>query len=178
MTLKLCTTGLAFIVMALVQISETIPQAIAQQRVKFICGTSFDASRNQRFPATLAWTPARKQPIIVWTKPVANYTPQQRCEEVSPRFQEAYQTGTLQFITNGFMRGQQVICAAKGYRQPCSTLLMTLRPGENSLEALNELRDILNGRQVGPAQHSSGTPQMYYEINIDEVLKNAPVENE
>lgn len=178
MTIKLWTTVLTLGVMAIAPITGNDSRAIAQQRVQFICGTSFDAKSNQRLPATLAWTPARKQPIILWKKQVGNYTAKQRCEEVSPRFQQAYQTGTLQFITNGVMRGQPVICAAKGYQQPCSTLLMTLRPGENSLEALNELRDVLNGRQVGPAQHSSGTPQMYYEINIEQLLEGAPVENE
>jgi Circadian oscillating protein COP23 len=156
---------------------STIAQSKAESPVKFICNQSFDQEKNNNLPTTFAWHSKGKTALIRWeTKYFRNYSPQRRCEEVSPRFQQAYENGSLNLITNGRMNNQPVICTARKYGAACDTLLMTLRPEDNSLQVLNVFKEILDGRQKGPVKHSSGTPQIYYQINIDEFLRNAPVE--
>jgi hypothetical protein len=55
---------------------------------------------------------------------------------------------------------------------------MTLRSQDNSLAILEELKNVLQGRSSGPVVHSSGNPQVYYQINIEQFLKTAPVEEQ
>ncbi len=157
-------------------------QAKAESTVQFLCRSSFDEEQGTRLPTTLAWTSRGKIAVIRWVKQLGGKSPQERCEAVSPRFQEAYQKGSLSFITNGKMNKQPVICTAKEYGGKCETLLMTLRPEDersekdNSLKILNSLKETLNGRGVGPIKHSSGVPQVYYRVDMDDFLQTAPVE--
>ena len=156
---------------------SAIPPTTAQSQVKFICNQGYDQESDRRFPTTFAWTSKGKTAVIRWVKNLGGYSPQDRCQDVSPRFQQAYDNGTLNLITNGKVKGESVICTAKEYGAGCETVLMTLRPEENSLRILNNLKDIFEGsRQVGPIKHSSGIPQVYYQIDIEEFLRNAPVE--
>ena len=116
---------------------------------------------------------------VRWKKNWGNFiSPQQRCEAISPRFQEAYESGTLQFITNGMMNGQPVICTTRENGGACQTLLMTLRQEENSFRTLVELKGLLDGEQVTPITHSSGNSQVYYSVDIDKLIRNAPDQSE
>jgi len=178
MKLKSIATVLIAGTVAAVGINSLIPKALAQSKVQFICSQSFDSQTNRRLPTTLAWTQKGKIAVIRWVKNLGGYSGQQRCKAVSPRFQEAYDNGTLNLITNDVIDRKPVICSVREYGGPCQTVLMTLRPGDNSWKVLNELKEILNGHQLGPIRHSSGIPQIYYEVNIEEWLRNAPVEKE
>ena len=178
MKLKSIATVLIAGTLAAVGINSLIPKALAQSPVQFICSQSFDRQTNRRVPTTFAWTPRGKIATIRWVKNLGGYSGQQRCKAVSPRFQEAYDNGTLNLITNDIRNRKPVICSVREYGAPCQTVLMTLRPEDNSWKVLNELKEILSGHQVGPIRHSSGTPQVYYEVNVDEWLRNAPVEPE
>jgi hypothetical protein len=158
----------------------------AESRVQFVCSQSFNRNDGRRYPTTVAWTKRGKVAIIQWTKAWTNkITAQQRCEEVSSRFEQAYNKGTLNFITNGTMNGQRVICTTSESGRACETLLMTLRsedlrPKDKSLTILNTLKDLLNGRltQQPPIQHSSGVPQIYYEVDMEQFLQESPVMEE
>jgi hypothetical protein len=154
--------------------------APAKSEVKFICGQSFDQVSGQRYPTTYAWNHRGKMAIIRWKKQwgSTNYRPQQRCEEVSSRFQQAYNKGTLNFITNGVMNGQPVICTTSGYGRACESLLVTLQQGENSLAILDELKGVLFGQITEPLSRSPRNSQRYYQINIDQFLETATVEEE
>jgi hypothetical protein len=82
--------------------------------VQFICSEGYDRVSTRRYPTTYAWTQRGKIAIVRWkTEQFPGYLPQKRCEEVSPRFQEAYENGTLSFITNGTMNRQPVICTTR-----------------------------------------------------------------
>lgn len=154
-----------------------IKQAKGQSQREFICGESFDREEQKRLPTTFAWTNRGKVVIIRWTDDFGTkYTPAKRCEYVSPRFQKAYNNGTLGMITNGTMNNQSVICTTNETGGECHTLLMTLRKEDNSLAIINNLRRIFDGQQVGPVKHDGGTPQIYYQIDIDKFIRNAPVE--
>ncbi len=152
----------------------SMPMVQANNEVKFVCGESFDPETSKRLPTTFAWTPRGKIAVIRWETDVfANYSPERRCKEVSPRFQEAYDNNTINLLTNGIMNNQPVICTAKEYDEGCNTLLITLLPKDDSVKFLQQLRAIFNGTQETPPKHNN---QRYIEIDIEEFLKTAPVE--
>lgn len=156
-------------------------------RVQFICAPSYDPSSQQRVPTTFAWTPRGKIAIIRWKSDWASgagFTPEVRCDAVSPRFDEAYQNGSLSYLTNARVDGQKVICASS-QGNGCDTQLLTLQPEENELAVLRQLNDILQGRASAPLaqsseqlEHPDGTPQVYFDVDIDNFLATAPVEEE
>lgn len=178
MNLKLNITLLLTGILAAVGIAGTLPKVEAKLPVQFVCGQRLERRTNQSYPTTWAVTARGKTAIVQWERAFGGYSPQERCESVSPRFQQAYDNGSLNILTNGTENGKRVICTAKEYGERCVTVLMTLRQEDNSLKMLEELKDTLNGRSLGPIQHGGGVPQAYYEINIDEWLDNAPVEKE
>ena len=147
--------------------------------VKFICADSYDSESNASLPTTYAWTAKGKIAVVRWQTEdflSSGFNPQQRCDSVSPRFQEAYENNSIGLITNGTMDNQPVICTSDAPGGDCNTLLMTLRPEDDSVKVLNNLRQVLNGEQVGPVKHNADTPQIYYQVDIDNFLETAPVE--
>lgn len=153
----------------------TIKTHAIEPGVQFVCAQGFDRESGERHPTTYIWTASKKIALIRWKKNWGNFlTPQERCEAISPRFQKAYESGTMQFITNGVMNGQPVICTTSENGGACQTLLMTLRPQENSFKTLFELKELLGGKQAPPVPHSSGAPQVYYPIDLDNLIRNAP----
>lgn len=176
MNWKLTTTFFLTGILTSVSIASSMLKTEAQTSVQFICGASFDQKESERLPTTFAWTTRGKIAVVRWVKALGSRSPQQRCQQVSPRFQQAYNNGSLKFLTNSTAsNGQDIICATSKYDGSCETMLMTLRREDKPLQILNELKDTLNGRSVGPVKHSSGTPQVYYQIDMDEWLRNQPV---
>jgi Circadian oscillating protein COP23 len=136
---------------------------------RFICSEKY-----QSVPTTFAWTAQGKTPIIQWTTQTSpNYPPEKRCQMVSAKFDEAYRNGNLNFLTNAVLNRQPVICAAREFRGSCSTVLITLRRGENSLQFLRNLTAVINGRIVAPMQQSSGEPQIYFKLDLDKMLTSS-----
>lgn len=161
-----------------IALNFTQQQVQAQTETKFICAASYDPETQKRYPTTFAWTPRGKIAVVRWqTEEFAQYSPQRRCAEVSPRFHQAYHNDTLGLMTNGKINNQPVICTAKESGGACDTLLMTLRPEDNSIKILNNFRRLFSGEQVGPVKHSTGTPQIYYRMDIEKFLHTAPVED-
>jgi hypothetical protein len=80
----------------------------------------------------------------------------------------------LNMITTGLVNGQQVICTTNKYEGPCKTVLLTLESDENKWKILDELKDQLAMRSIGPMKNSSGEPSVYYQLDIEELLRNAP----
>jgi Circadian oscillating protein COP23 len=141
---------------------------------KFYCGSSHNKTSG-KVPTTIFWTSSSKAAIIQWVKPMGNYwTTQRRCSGFSQNINEIYQaSGAKFFLTNGKKNGQKVICSADEVNGDCKKVLMTLRPTDNSLLFLNELKDKLSGRNTdgSPITHSSGEPQLYLEIDMSELVK-------
>ena len=181
--MKLKSIGLLFTgcVLAATCITSMISQAKADDEVSFICASGYDQQTDKRFPTTYGWTSRGKIAVIRWKYPWFNsqtITPEQRCGQVSSRFQTASNNQSLSYITNGTANGQAVICTAKQVDAPCDTVLLTLRPQDDSLQILDELKEILRGRSTKPIEHSSNKPQVYYKIDINKFLQTAPVEKE
>lgn len=145
-------------------LSLTSVNTEANPKLRFVCLSG----GKPRVPTTYAWHLRGKTALIRWEKTIGSYAPQQR-------FQQAYSNGSLKFLTNGYMNNQSVICATREYGGSCQTLLFTLTKEEDGQKIVNELKDILNGYQVGPIKQ---TNQVFIQVDIDEFLRNAAMETE
>jgi hypothetical protein len=158
---------------------SAVPMVQAQtssDKIQFTCRSGFDKNTGKEQPTTYLWFQGNKHGVVRWVKALGSTTPQERCNQVSSRLQEAYDNGSLNFVVNGSMNGQAVICTAREYAGNCDTLILTLRPNDNPLEVLDEFKAALSGRSVGPVRHSSGVPQIYYQIDLQETIRNIPAE--
>lgn len=165
---------------------KNIQKVQAQQEdISFVCAFSYDKQNNKKIPTTFIWTPDKKIPLIVWETDFfagSGYDPKTRCEAVSPRFQKAYYNGTINLMTNGTINNQPVICTAQTRNGgantangKCHTLLITMRPQDDTLAFIKHLEDVFDGRQSGPMRHNSGNGQrqVFIEIDIDRFIRNA-----
>ncbi|WP_414569963.1 COP23 domain-containing protein [Nostoc sp. CCY 9925] len=108
----------------------------------------------------------KKIPIIRWVKTLGNYTPKIRCQEVSSRFQSAYEKGILNYLTSGISGNQAVICAASQYGGPCSQLLFTLKSHKDASSVLQNLVEI-GYRARGPIlQSEDASSQVYIDMSM------------
>ncbi|RUR85142.1 COP23 domain-containing protein [Chlorogloeopsis fritschii PCC 9212] len=107
------------------------------QRAKFFCGMS------RGNPATIVNTSRGNKPIISWVDTAfpPPWTPGERCEAISDRFNRFYQNGTLKFIRAGEYKRQPVLCVASYNGGPClpNGVLVTLKPGTDPQLILNRL---------------------------------------
>lgn len=160
--------------LAAVSLVATTNGATASERTQFICG------RGQNFPTTFVRNRSGKRPLIVWKFKWANngVSREQRCQQVSARFQSAYNNGSLNFIANSRINGQRVICTAYRRGGACDVVLLTLRQSDDAIEILTGLKEALKGRGTQPLLHSSGERQIYYAIDIDKLIETIPVEVE
>jgi hypothetical protein len=147
------------------------PVQSQEKKVSFTCQKIPTQNGQEMISTTVALTARGTVPIIRWkTNAFGNYPPQKRCEEVSKRFQEAYDNGSLNYITNGTINQQNVICTALKNKGECHTLLMTLLPEDDSVAIVMDLGDVLNGRPQ-PLEHTSDAPRLYYKINIERLME-------
>jgi hypothetical protein len=114
---------------------------------------------------TIAKTPKGDRPVVRWRAndfQEAGWTPDRRCREVSAKFQEYFVKGTLKYLTTGRVRGQNVICTATRKGGPCAGLLMTVRPGQNPNQTLQNLLTI-RANAAGPLNETSD--RLYIDVN-------------
>ena len=164
--------------------SFIIPTKAQSQDVEFICATSYYEPLNRNVPTTFIWTPRGKIKTVVWQSKEfigSGWNPQKRCETVSQRLQKFYEQDNLKYFTNGFLNKQRVICTAKGINEKgtkCKDeeLVLTLAKTDDSLQISTHFADLFNGTQRGPIVHS--TKQTWFEIDIENFIKTAPVEQE
>lgn len=147
-------------------------------RVTFECHVSPTAN----IPTTYAMTPQGARPMIRWTSDYfsgSGYTPEARCQEVAARFQSFYNSGTLKYLTAGYVNGQPAICVAQTQNSSCAgnTLLFTLKPGSDANDRLRKLSNLRSGNASGAdvLYESSSDDSVY--INFEEYLSNSTVEN-
>jgi Circadian oscillating protein COP23 len=138
--------------------------AIAQTpaKVKFYCGQTFDPNSNQIVPTTLVASSAKPEPIalIQWKSKISGkYTPQVRCNMVSSKFQQAWETKRLNYLTAGVAKsGAGLVCGIKSRSTPCneSTMLFTLLNGADATETIERIKNIRSGTGSNPIPQSSG----------------------
>jgi hypothetical protein len=151
---------------------------IPNQKAQFACDRLYDQASSEYVYSTLAWNEKAKKPIVVWKQEDFSgngYPPQVRCEEVSPRFQEAYDLGSFKYMTHGTMNRQPVVCTAAKVGGDCEALLITLKHQDDAEQTLEQLSNILLGYASGPLQQSSGKitydqNKPYVELDIEDFL--------
>lgn len=159
--------------------TAVISQPSYAQRNRFFCDTSQD-EQGKTVPATIASTPGQGNvPMILWVRNdfQGRYTQEQRCEEVSSRFQKHYENRTLKFIRTGTVNGYPVLCIAssRGGSCPKNQVLITLSPGTDPEPVLTQLLD-LRRRSSGRPIPLSGSEVVFYEegetyIDVEKLLE-------
>ncbi|MBO0351983.1 COP23 domain-containing protein [Phormidium pseudopriestleyi FRX01] len=127
-------------------------------------GTDYSCDLTQNPPATIARTSKGDIPVIRWKSTFfegSGYTPENRCMEVSERFQTYYQTGLLHYLTTGVQNNQDIICVTRTNGGNCSGLLLTLEPGDDPEQVLNDLVDP-NVRTIERSERTGG--KLYIEL--------------
>jgi hypothetical protein len=108
----------------------------------FPSGTFFSCQNIDGTPTTVAFLSSRDnnnkpRQFIRWLNKIGGYTPQKRCEEVTKRFNFAFQENG-QYITYATMNGQNVICTTDKSGEECQDLLFTLNPGQDPKSVLED----------------------------------------
>jgi len=132
-------------------------------------GTTFFCGASDGIPATIARIRGEEVPVILWNSPDigdSGDTPQQRCENVSEKFQIYYESGTLNYITTARRDGQVVACAAEGAGEPCAEVLFPLKSDEKNPKSA--LQRILRIRVPADGPISETDPRVY--ISLDKYL--------
>jgi Circadian oscillating protein COP23 len=111
----------------------TVQPSFAQS-ITFVCDTSGSS------PRTLIHTTQRVILLVRWMHSLGGHDPLKRCKEVSARFQNLQQEGSLRFITSGRLNGENIICVASELNGPClpNGLLFTVKPGDSPRRILNQ----------------------------------------
>ncbi|MGK7893270.1 MAG: COP23 domain-containing protein [Xenococcus sp. (in: cyanobacteria)] len=149
----------------------TIPifsKSVQAQSDKFVCEISPDG-----IYTTYANTPDGRKPVMRWQsnyfKPP--YTPENRCREVTGRFNRFYSQGTLDYLTTGRIKNSNVVCAGLSCDE--SNVLVTLKPNQQPKQALDQIIANRSGAS-GPTVQSSGSGSVTF--SLDDYLEKTPVE--
>lgn len=151
-------------------------------QVTFFCHNMFDKASEELIPTTIAWIPERQGnvSVISWKSEFfekSGWTPEKRCQNVSAKFQNFYQSGQLNYLTTGQVKGNPVICATK-VEQACNQehQLFTLKYGSNPQLVLEQLIGVLtnNTGDEQPLYQSSGGQQY---LDVKKLLQTAPLVN-
>jgi hypothetical protein len=159
---------------AIASTTATMTQPSLAENNRFFCGT-----RNG-VPVTVVRTSRGEIPMIRWVSDYftsSRYSPLQRCQEVSERFQRYNDNGKLQFIRTGMINQHPVLCFAeyKGGSCAINSVLVTLEPGTNPDRILGRLFD-MRARAAGRVIDLSGNQIISYQdgeayLNIQQLLK-------
>ncbi|MBK1987775.1 hypothetical protein A0J48_009530 [Sphaerospermopsis aphanizomenoides BCCUSP55] len=103
--------------------------------------------------------------LIVWKRTdfvKAGFPPQRRCQEVTPKLQDAYDNGTLKTLTWGYSEDEndpnkrfKSLCTTTG--KECHTLILTLLESDDPDKELKDFTAVLNGDASKAYQNSSCT---------------------
>ena len=125
------------------------PEENSNQR--YFCGKSQDDT-----PTTFARSVVRgKVAVIRWERDNwQNTTPEERCEEVSARFERVSKANNLQYLTRGFLNEQPIVCGVSSYGDACKeeNLLLTLQPRFRTSKCSIKKYIVLKSPKIIPGQ--------------------------
>ena len=148
----------------------TIPtSAIAQDQPssnpvgerRFYCGQAQDPTSKKMLPATLMETQGQNesQTIVIWKSEFfAEFSPQKRCEIVSPKFQTAYQDGRGYLASGTDAKTRLgIICQVTQENDTCtqSNMLFTLKSYQDASKVIEELAAFSSGQSNIPNTQSA-----------------------
>jgi hypothetical protein len=116
---------------------------------------------------------ATEKPLIRWVSSYfadSGYDPMRRCEEVSDRFTRYYREGTLNYITTGIVNRLPVVCVSSQLGGPCNNVLITLKPGQDATNTVQQLFDVRVGRS-GPLEESGSRFYMDFNQHLQQLLR-------
>ena len=149
----------------------TIPAPVNVQS-GFHCDTSGDV------PTTIYQSSqGDPEPWIQWVSDHftgSGWTPDARCKEVSSRLETYRKNKKLRYVTLGTVNNQSVICVATKDQGPCEGIIYTLKPGQDGIQALNNLFAWRKGEEGLQSNYESVTAIPY--IDVETKLNEAPVE--
>ncbi|NEP46533.1 MAG: fasciclin, partial [Okeania sp. SIO2H7] len=148
------------------------PSSIATG-TKFVCEGGIDG-----LPTTYALTSRGNVPVITWYSNFfssGGYTPEKRCQQVTSRFENFYQTGQLNYITTGTVNAQPVVCATGVNGGSCTgeNVLFTLKPGSDPVATVEQLFNLRAGASSTPLFESEDDVDYIY-IDFREFLNSVP----
>ena len=123
--------------------------------------------------------PDERKAVIRWVSRYfsgSGYTPMQRCQEVTGRFNSLNaRPGGIDIITTGYLNGLPVIYSPSDGRERAnsSNLLFTLKRGENATQKIEQLFDIREGASSSPLFESSSDSAT---VHFKKFLESVPVE--
>lgn len=143
--------------------SQTNSSPSQPNKVTFFCQPTFDRASQERIPTTVAWVPERKGHVrfIIWKSEYftqSGWTPEQRCQKVTQKFQEFYQQGRLNYLSLGKNNGYPIICGLTNKTETCNSnnQLFTIKSTSNPQEVMARLIDIAEGKASNPLFQTSG----------------------
>jgi len=177
MTLQTLTKTLTI---ALIGVGPALTlQSPSQAQARFECLLPV-TGRYVGVPTTYAKVGSNeRKPVIRWVSRYSSgsgYTPQQRCLEVTKRFNTLYaRPGGIDIITTGYLNGLPVIYSPSNGRERANrdNLLFTLKKGEDATEKIQQLFDLRETGYTQPLFESSSDSVIVY---FNKFLENAPVE--
>jgi hypothetical protein len=148
-------------------------------QITFFCKDVYDQASGQKIPATFAWIPERQGNITVvgWKSQFfakRGWNAQKRCADITPKFQQAFDSGRLQYLTTGASSGYPVVCAIAKQEDACNgtSQLFTLKPHDQPALVLQQLTDVLTGKASDMLLQSSDGKTY---ISMQEFFKKAPL---
>ncbi|MBG0744869.1 MAG: COP23 domain-containing protein [Cylindrospermopsis raciborskii KL1] len=152
----------------------------SQQNASFRCENMFDQASGKKVPMTVAWVPERKTHVgvIGWKSTyfeVGGWTSEKRCQEVSKKFQDFQNRGTINYLMTGKNNGYPIICAVAEARDECNSQsqLFTIKLGSNPELVLRKLIASLeaSGQEQEKPIWQSSKDKLY--LNLNNYLQQA-----
>ena len=139
--------------------SQSTAAELPSDKVTFFCKSTLDETSNKQIPATFAWNPEKGVNVLFigWKSEFfskSGWTPIERCQKVTQKFQAFNEQGRLNFFTSGTVKGYPVICGVSNQGETCNAdnLLFTLKTGSQSDYVMKRLMDLGTNTVADPQQ--------------------------
>ncbi len=174
---------LSFGLISVLGISNTVVNqkpSFSQEMSKFLCAKAYEADHRGKLPATVLWVAEQKKNVVMiyWkSEKFKDWSPEERCETVSPKIDQAFREGRLNYITYGKVNNLDVICAVAKQGQICNSnnQLFTISTNQDS-QKVEELMEALFQGIGGPVYQSGD--QRYIEVDLSKIAEQKGVEIE
>ena len=139
----------------------------SQQGPEFLCDNS---GAN---PTTMVRSPQHGDvTMIEWQSDHfsnSGFSPKNRCQKVSTRFQTAYKQGNLKFFTTGLVNRHPVVCAVATKSSPCNNdnMLYTLKPGSDPRQTLKQILGIRSGASQNALNETDNRAYVEFEALVE-----------
>ena len=174
------TIGIAGVMITSTLTINTNPaasQTPSPDKVTFFCIKVHDDASGAKIPATVVWIPETKENrrLIGWKSDYfgKDMTPEKRCQIVTKKFQDKYDSGNLNYINVGKAKGFPILCGLKNPDDSCdgNSQLFTLKKYNDPQRVRTALSNIVSGKSSEMLLQSSGNSA----VPFKDFLKSLPV---